>query len=197
MSHLDLALQKGFQTGDWDEITLLGNTGESLYALDLVHDKIPSNQLYEITLDIYTDSRVSFAGHKKRILELRKVRPDDYLKELPEELRQTDPLTVYRATQSMADRKIGTEISWTTNKNVAIWFYQRFPSESRHLYKATISKDKIIAYTNRRNEFEVLQHQGVRNIEEITVSQEDVNRAMAMKLGINPSLGGKLEKEEA
>ena len=78
MSHLDLVMQKGFQAGDWNEITILGNDGEALYALNLLHEKIPGDQLYGITLDVYTNSRIPFP--KKRILDLRKVRPSDYLK---------------------------------------------------------------------------------------------------------------------
>lgn len=178
---IDVALRKGFQTGDWSGITLLSNMGDALYALNAVHERIPLEQLYEITLDVYTNSRISFTGCKKRIIELRKVRPDDYLKELPEELEHTDPLIVYRATSSSIDQKIGTELSWTTNKDVAVWFYQRLLGD-KHLYKATIYKDKIIAYTNRRNEFEVLQHRGVKDIEEVTVSQEDIDRAIEAHL---------------
>lgn len=178
MSCVDLVLRKGFQTGDWSGITLLGNTGDALYALNVAHDRIPPDQLYEITLDIYTNSKIPFTGCKKRIIELQKVRPDDYLRELPEELKSINPLTVYRATSSSIDQKISTEISWTTNKDVAVWFYQRLFTESKHLYKATIRKDKIIAYTNCRNEFEVLQHRGVKDIEEVTVNQEDIDCAI-------------------
>lgn len=183
MSNLDLVLSEGFQTGDWSGIMLLDNTGDALFALNVAHDSIPPEQLYEITLDVYTNSRIPFTGCKKRIIELRKVRPADYLKELPEELEQVDPLTVYRATPSSIDQKIGTELSWTTNKDVAVWFYQRLLGD-KHLYKATIFKDKIIAYTNCRNEFEVLQHRGVKNIEEVAVSQEDIDHAIAVhKIG--------------
>lgn len=175
---IDVALRKGRQTGDWSGITLLDNTGDALFALNVAHDSIPLEQLYEITLDVYTNSRIPFTGCKKRIIELRKVRPDDYLKELPKELEHTDPLTVYRATPSSIDQKISTELSWTTNKDVAVWFYQRLLGD-KHLYKATIYKDKIIAYTNCRHEFEVLQHRGVKDIEEVIVSQEDIDHAIA------------------
>lgn len=183
MSHLDLVLSKGIKTGDWSGIMLLGNTDDALFALNVAHDRIPPEQLYEITLDVYTNSRIPFTGCKKRIIELRKVRPADYLKELPEELEHIAPLTVYRATPSSIDQKIGTELSWTTSKDVAVWFYQRLLGD-KHLYKATIFKDKIIAYTNCRNEFEVLQHRGVKNIEEVSVSQEDIDHAIAVhKIG--------------
>ena len=35
------------------------------------------------------------------------------------------------------------------------------------MYKATISADDVIAFTNERQEFEIIQYHGVREIEEI------------------------------
>lgn len=179
MGHLDLVMQKGFQTGDWSEITMLGNDGEALYALNLLCDRIPGDQLYEITLDVYTKSRVPFP--KKRILDLRRVRPADYLKELPENLANADPIVIYRATLSGDIAEVKKEISWTTDRNTALFFYGRnihIGCKDVHLYRGTIEKSKIIAYTNMRNEFEVLQHMSVKNIEEVTVSMPEVKAVM-------------------
>lgn len=179
MGHLELVARKGYQTGDWSEITMLGNDGEALYALNLFHDKIPGDQLYEITLDAYTKSRVPFS--KKRILDLRRVRPADYLRELPENLANADPIVIYRATLSGDIAECRKEISWTTDRNTALFFYGRnvhIGLKDVHLYRGTIEKSKIIAYTNRRNEFEVLQHMGVRNVEEVAVSMPEVKAVM-------------------
>lgn len=179
MSHLDLVMQKGFQTGDWNEITMLGNDGEALYALNLLHEKIPGDQLYGITLDVYTNSRIPFP--KKRILDLRKVRPSDYLKDIPEELADIDPVVIYRATLNGDAKEVRKEISWTTDKDTALFFYGRnihIGFKEVHLYRGTIEKSKIIAYTNQRNEFEVLQHMSVRNIQEVSVSMSEVTAIM-------------------
>lgn len=179
MNHLDLVMQKGYQTGDWSDITMLDNAGEALYALNLLHEKIPGDQLYGITLDVYTNSRIPFP--KRRILDLRSVRPSDYLKDIPEKLADIDPIVVYRATLSGDAREVRKEISWTTDKDSALFFYGRnihVGFKEVHLYQGTIEKSKIIAYTNQRNEFEVLQHMGVRNIEEVTVSMPEVKSIM-------------------
>ena len=37
-----------------------------------------------------------------------------------------------------------------------------------HVYQATIKADKIIAYLNYRNEFEVLQYRNIKDVQEIT-----------------------------
>ena len=179
MSHFDLVMQKGFQTGDWSEITMLDNTGEAIYALNFLHDRIPADQLYRITLDVYVNSRIPFP--KKRILDLRKVRPSDYLKDIPEELADTDPVVIYRATLNGDVAEVRKEISWTTDKDTALFFYGRnihIGFKDVHLYQGTIEKSKIIAYTNQRNEFEVLQHMGVRNVEEVSVSMPEVTQIM-------------------
>ena len=128
-------------------------------------------------------SGIMLLGNTDDALFALNVAHDRFLEDPPEELEHIDPLTVYRATPSSIDQKIGTELSWTTSKDVAVWFYQRLLGD-KHLYKATIFKDKIIAYTNCRNEFEVLQHRGVKNIEEVSVSQEDIDHAIAVhKIG--------------
>lgn len=36
------------------------------------------------------------------------------------------------------------------------------------MYQATIKADKIIAYLNYRNEFEVLQYRNIKDVQEIT-----------------------------
>lgn len=59
-------------------------------------------------------------------------------------------------------------MSWTLWRDVAEWFAERheyYGQGMQHLYKATISADDVIAFTNGRQEFEIIQYQGVRDIE--------------------------------
>ena len=105
---------------------------------------------------------------------------------IPDNIRCTDlpktkEVTIYRATASTAEQA-KKEISWTINKDVGIWFAYRFhEAESMpdlHLYQGLIDYDKIIAYTNDRNEYEVIQHRNVRDIIEIFPTEEEIERAM-------------------
>ena len=130
---------------------------------------------YRITIGIYTDDGYLFPRHF--IIGLKHIKPNNYLKELPDVFRAIDPITVYRAT-SMSPHSARTELSWTTNRNVAIWFYQRLHKSVRRLYAATICKNRIIAYTNQRKEFEVIQHCGVQNIQEVHVTDEEIEMAI-------------------
>ncbi len=139
------------------------------------YDKLLPEDRYRITIEIYTNDGYLFPRHF--IIGLKHIKPNNYLKDLPDVFHAIDPITVYRAT-SMSPHSARTELSWTTNKNVAIWFYQRLHKSVRRLYAATICKNRIIAYTNQRNEFEVIQHCGVQNIQEVHVTDEEIEIAI-------------------
>ena len=48
----------------------------------------------------------------------------------------------------------------------------------RTLYMATIDQNKIIAYNNNRQEYEVIQHMGVKNIRPISYTEDDIKSAL-------------------
>ena len=145
---------------------------------------------YHRTIEIYVDDGYFFPH--SYIIGLKRIKPDNYLDGLPEQYKDIDPITVYRASAMPASR-LEYEISWTIEKDVAIWFYQRLHPAVRRLYKATISKGNIIAYTNERGEYEVLQHRGVKNIQAIPVSDTEVERAVKKH---NEALEAALHPEE-
>jgi hypothetical protein len=69
-----------------------------------------------------------------------------FLKELPE------TFSVWRGT-GHADVVDG--LSWTLDRNKAIWFAGRF-SKSRYLAEGTVKKKDVVAYFARRNEQEIV-----------------------------------------
>ena len=113
------------------------------------------------------------------------------------DLPECDIVTVYRAANTPIG-KVHNDLSWTTNKNVAIWFGYRYAERITplHIYTGTIERNKIIAFTNERNEFEIIQHGDVEDIVELRPTEEDILCAMeehdkrddnAFKMGINPA----------
>ena len=73
---------------------------------------------------------------------------------------------VYRGTKS-EDYKA---LSWTLNKQKAVWFSERFltGNEKGAVYEAEIDRDYILAYFNGRNEKEVvLDYKKLKNIDKI------------------------------
>jgi hypothetical protein len=69
---------------------------------------------------------------------------------------QPDPLTVFRGVQSARHDKLS--LSWTTDRERAVWFARRFPREmeSPLLINGQIAKKNIFAYFVRRKESEVV-----------------------------------------
>ena len=88
---------------------------------------------------------------------------------LPGEYIDKSTLEVYRASTLPPEYEflIQNEPAWTLKKRVAEWFRDRAKliSVSRYIYKATINKDDIVAYTNCRKEYEVVQIGSVKDIQ--------------------------------
>lgn len=77
---------------------------------------------------------------------------EDYLyyNNLPSELE------VFRG---VSKGRVGLGLSWTDNREKAIWFMERFKGKKmgeQKLLKATIRKDDVLAYFNTRNEQEIV-----------------------------------------
>lgn len=133
--------------------------------------------LYDLILEVYTNDGYDFP---KKLIQLAKK----LSKQVPEEKRlddmpEGDPVTIYRGTSGIATR---TDISWTTDITVAVWFANRYGlrgGKIGNVYKGIIARDKIIAYTNCRNESEVIQHMNVQNISKMTFSDEEWKRYLS------------------
>ena len=80
-------------------------------------------------------------------------------------------ITVYRAGEEPIE-KAKYRISWTTDINTALFFLNDYiERHAAHLYTGKIKPGKIIAYTNDRDESEVLQYGSVYDIQELQHTQ--------------------------
>lgn len=163
-----------------NKIRFMGNGGfyPSKAALkDNLHRFHNSKILFDLILSVYTNDGYGFPRSviQKAKSIAKEIPQEERLKDLP----AGDPVTVYRAdswnsTHSLTPVK--TAPSWTTNKNVAIWFAYRGRERGHQpltLWKAEIPRDKIIAYLTDRSEFEVLQHNNVKNMEILPAPAEE------------------------
>ena len=110
------------------------------------------------------------------IKESLKYRKPNWRDKLPESVRNLEEFTVYRATCDTPD-EVANSLSWTLCKDIAEWFVVYNDKNAgyelpQHIYKATIPADKVIAFLNGRDEFEILQFQGVENIQIIPIEGE-------------------------
>lgn len=104
---------------------------------------------------------------RKYVRQARKYAPIE--KRIPTEMIALPEIEVYRTGAESLD-KATYRISWTTSLDVAKWFYDRAAARLRplrHIYKGIIRPEKIICYTDDRQEKEVMQYNSVKNIVEI------------------------------
>lgn len=141
-------------------------------------DYVPKNKLWCFFIDIYIKNGFDFPKHL--IDEAIPYRPADFQLELPSEYKNMDCITVYRASctpplilfdKLVNEGDIKNETSWTISPTIALGFYQmRIDFKQKcYLYRATIHKDKIIAYISHHCQEEVLQRNSVTNIEPINL----------------------------
>lgn len=140
--------------------------------------------LFDLIIDVYTMDGYDFPKFliqtAKRIS--RQIPPEHRLKGLP----GGDPVTIWRGTYDANPKHtklLRTAVSWTTDKTMAVWFANRIENPGTKngrgaVWEATISRSKIIAFTQERDESEVLQHMNVQNPHVLDISPEEWEAAL-------------------
>lgn len=166
-----LKAEEAMLRGEWESVNqyICGYAETGAIVLQIGKHIIPKPIQYQIAIDLYTDKGDLYSEILDIVKDGNEYRPDDWNKEMPECVRNDTTFTVYRAGAENIDNAAEC-MSWTLWRDVAEWFAERheyYRQGTQHLYKATISADDVIAFTNERQEFEIIQYQGVRGIEEI------------------------------
>ena len=175
-------LKESISKGDWSDfcemLTICSRQVMEEYFIKY-YDQVPDELKYDLVTDLYICVGDSIPAVRKALRGALKYGKAT----LPPELEGLNEITVYRGgTEDIG--KATYRISWTLSRDKAEWFANRnclagFPY---HLYKGVIRRDKIIAYTNRREEEEIMQYRNVRKIEELPfISENDKN---ARKLAV-------------
>lgn len=163
------SFMSSIEAGQFENIALVGNGSrpKSTDYLQYYYHCLAPEDRYRVTIDCYVGDGYNFP--RELIIGLKNIKPKDRLKDMG--LLDVDaPITVYRASCTPPSEDIKNEVSWTVDKDVALFFYckPRVVSKRKtHLYQALISPCDIIAYTNERGEAEVIQHNDVKSIQEI------------------------------
>ena len=144
--------------------------------------------LYDLIISVYTDNGYNFP---KRLIQIAKHTS----KRVPDEHRLVglpdgDPITVYRGT-SVANpdcaNVMKAAVSWTTDLSTAVWFANRISNPNTGngkgaVWQATIPRNKIIAYTQDRNESEIIQHMNVQNPRIMYLSNDEWDSILQKQL---------------
>ena len=151
--------------GDWKEfIRIALSIYEVLPEAFMYFEQVPDDLKYELAIGAYMHHGDSIPAVRKAVRSLSKYpRPP-----LPDDLATADAVTVYRAGEEPKE-KARFRLSWTTDKEVALFFLNTWNGRhASHLYQGKIRPARIIAYTDDRNEKEVIQYGGVYDVIEIT-----------------------------
>ena len=127
------------------------------------YEEIPDHLKYDFAIRAYENHGDSLESVRNAVINAGQYgRP-----ELPAELRDKEVITIYRAGEEDPTR-CKERLSWTTSLETALFFmYEYRGRHAEHLYKGEIRTADIIAYTNDRNENEVLQYNKVFNVVEL------------------------------
>lgn len=154
---------------DWERVSSLIVLNPNIMAegLELVYRRLPDEYRYSIPTQCYTHNGDRMPIIRKYVRQARKYAPIE--ERIPAEMIALPELQVYRVGEESLDMAM-YRISWTTSLDVAKWFYDRAvvrQQPQRHIYKGIIKPEKIICYTNDRQEQEVMQYNSVKDIVEI------------------------------
>lgn len=162
-------LDEAAKNDDWEKVDSLIVLNPEIMedGLKRVYLLLPDEYKYSIPIDCLTHHGDHMPGIRKYVRQARKYTPIE--KRIPAEMIGLPEIEIYRAGEEPLD-KAAYRISWTTSLDVAKWFYDRAVARQqpqRHIYKGIIKPEKIICYTNDRQEQEVMQYNSVKDIVEI------------------------------
>lgn len=166
-----LKAEEAMLCGEWESVSqyICGYADTGAIVLQIGKNIIPKPIQYQIAIELYTDKGDMYSEILDIVKSGKEYRSDDWNKEMPECVRNETTFTVFRAGKEGINEATES-MSWTLWRDVAEWFAERhehYGQGTQHLYKATISADDVIAFTNERQEFEIIQYRGVKDIEEI------------------------------
>lgn len=159
-------LDDAAKNGDWEKVDALITLNPEIMedGLKRVYPLLPDEYKFSIPTDCQQHHGDRMPGVRKYVRQARRYAPIE--KRIPAEMIGLPEIVVYRAGEEPID-KAAYRISWTTSLDVAKWFYDRavtFQWPQRHIYRGVIKPEKIIRYSDGRQEKEVMQYNNVRNI---------------------------------
>lgn len=147
------AVEKAAAAGDWNQWLWLHEKPHRMACLyelvvrGLVNEQEAAEFFGEVWTNIenvwqYTDE----IEHIVHYADLKVLHSDPFYESLPDEV------TVYRGHQGVNE----WGMSWTTDRERAIWFAHRFQQDHAYLSTGRVRKSDILFATNGRNESEIV-----------------------------------------
>lgn len=145
------ALDAAIKQQDWNTYVWLHERPYRADALRAIVDNLNDDDYWGLVSSVWVDSENVWENQDTwiRLLTARQGKPGDDISELP------DVLTIYRgAIEGMNE----DGLSWTLDRNLAIWFAKRLAraTDCPVLLTATVAKRDVDGYFTNRNESEIV-----------------------------------------
>lgn len=157
LAHKKEALEEALATGKWNSVVFLHERPFRLNALlEHVPSDIPPSEYWPIVSSVWTDSENIWQNvdvwmdlwaapyhSPELIMDEDEMAAFNALPEL---------ITVYRGTQ----KGLPLGLSWTTDRERAEWFANRFGRDDPVVTEGTVNKGDVLAYFLGRGESEIV-----------------------------------------
>ena len=129
--------------------------------------------------DEYANQNTSVS--REELLNMFLMADDEYMidnedKKTYQTIKNSKEITIYRGVTEYNEKDVDKALSWTLDIDTALYFATRF-NQHGNVYKAIIASDDVLAYTNIRNEQEVIINpnglKDIRKNNELNISRED------------------------
>jgi len=149
------------ERGDVDKLlALLSNTAELAFVCDNMAWLKALGKYEHALLNAYVDTRLNFSCWQVSVLRhLFQLADRPALLAAGAPLPGPGPFIVFRGVAGRGAKRRLRGISWTADRDKAIWFAKRFVpmgAESPAVFQAEIEAARVFAYTNEREEQEFL-----------------------------------------
>lgn len=147
-------LDKAKREKDYESYVFIYERPYRLNAFIEIESYLDDKEYWKLLSSLWVDSENIWQNIKtwKKLLKKKQVTKNFFMSEEDKSKfdKLPDLLTVYRGYRRNKDG-----LSYTLDKEKAIWFSKRFHKEGNVL-EVTIPKSKIFAYTNSRSEQEII-----------------------------------------
>jgi hypothetical protein len=151
------AVKAALDERDMQKYILLHERAYRLGAFCFIADRVDDRHYWELLSDVWEDSNNIWQNRAAWRAVWKSERPMKRFAMRDEERRRFDDLddliTVYRG---QPPRPRTREMSWTLDRDVAVWFAKRWSRNGGFLLTGTVAKADIHAFKNGRQELEIV-----------------------------------------
>lgn len=156
LEHKKQLLNKAVKEKEFGSYVFLHERPYRFNAFIEVKDKLKDKDYWELLSDIWTDSENIWQNLSawKECLNDRSKTKHLFMSEADKKLFDSlpDKITIYRG---YVPNKNKQGLSYTLDEEKAIWFSKRFNNNGK-VIKRVVNKSEVFAYTNSRNEKEII-----------------------------------------